>query len=427
VIARRALFRLLGGLRGGRVEIVEGGGRRFAFGAAGAAPKVEVTVHDPAVYRHVFRGSTGLADTYMAGEWDVDDLVTLFRIGARNMAPLDRLRRRWHPLLHGAQRLARTVPLNDPRGARRNVAAHYDLGNDLFSLFLDPAMVYSCAYFESPDTTLAEAQTAKLDRICAALELRPGERLLEIGTGWGALAIHAAREYGALVTTTTISKEQHDLAVERIRAARLADSVTVLLEDYRDLTGSYDKLVSVEMIEAVGWQYFDVFFSRCSELLAPDGLMLLQAITIDDAAYEVEKASRSFANTHVFPGGCLPSLATIQRNVGAHTDMRPVWLDDITDHYVTTVARWRAAFERNVGRAAELGYDEPFRRMWRLYLAYVEAGFAERRIGDVQLLLAKPERRGAGVPASRFGAAAAAAAAPRGTAGDPSLSRAARG
>jgi len=404
VIARRALFRLLGDLRGGRVEIVERDGRRFAFGPPRADLHARVTVRDPAFYRHVFRGSTGLADTYMAGEWDVDDLVALFRIAARNMGPLDRVRRRWHPLLHGAQRLARTVPRNDRWGSRRNIAAHYDLGNDLFSLFLDPALVYSCAYFESPEVSLADAQTAKLDRICRALELAPGDRLLEIGTGWGALAIHAAREYGALVTTTTISREQHDLAVERIRAAGLSDSVTVLLEDYRDLTGRYDKLVSVEMIEAVGWQYFDAFFRRCSERLEPDGLMLLQAITIDDGAYEVEKASRSFANTHVFPGGCLPSLPVIQRNVVRHTDMQPVWLDDITDHYVTTIARWRAAFEENAERAAALGYDEPFRRMWRLYLAYVEAGFAERRIGDVQLLLAKPEWSGVAVPVASYAA-----------------------
>ncbi|MDP9135319.1 MAG: cyclopropane-fatty-acyl-phospholipid synthase family protein, partial [Actinomycetota bacterium] len=285
--------------------------------------------------------------------------------------------------------------------------AHYDLGNDLFSLFLDPSMMYSCAYFESPGVSLADAQTAKLDRICQALELRPGERLLEIGTGWGGMAIHAAREYGALVTTTTISRAQHRLAAERVRAAGLADRVTVLLEDYRDLTGTYDKLVSVEMIEAVGWQYFDTFFHRCSELLEPDGAMLLQAITIDDAAYEVEKASRSFANTHVFPGGCLPSLPVIQRSVAGHTDMRPVWLDDITDHYVTTVAHWRAAFEEKLDRAGELGYDEPFQRMWRLYLAYVEAGFAERRIGDVQLLLAKPGWRGGTAAVSRVGAVAA--------------------
>jgi cyclopropane-fatty-acyl-phospholipid synthase len=411
VIARQALLRLLGRLRGGRIELVEPDGQPLAFGPADAALRADVTVRDRSTYRHVLRGSTGLADTYMAGAWDSDDLVALFRIAARNMAPLDRLRRRWHPLLHAAQRLARTVPLNDRRRARRHIAAHYDLGNDLFSLFLDPAMVYSCAYFESPDASLADAQAAKLDRICRSLQLRPGERLLEIGTGWGALAIHAARDYSAHVTTATISREQHDLAVERVRAAGLEDRVTVLLEDYRDLAGRFDKLVSVEMIEAVGWQYFPEFFARCSRLLAPDGLMLLQAITIDDRAYEVEKASRSFANTHIFPGGCLPSLPVIQRNVDDHTDMRPVWVDDITEHYVTTIAHWRVAFERNIERAAALGYDERFQRLWRLYLAYVEAGFAERRIGDVQLLLAKPAWRGDAVDVARVSDSGASAAA----------------
>jgi cyclopropane-fatty-acyl-phospholipid synthase len=392
VIARRFLLGLMGRLDGGRLELVEdyAGGRRLAFGPADAPLRATVTVRAPAAYRHVLRGSTGLADAYVAGWWDADDLVAMFRIAARNMAPLDRLRRRWHPLLHAGQRLARMVPRNDRRRARRHIAAHYDLGNDLFELFLDPALVYSCAYFESPDAGLAEAQVAKLERICRTLELRPGERLLEIGSGWGALAIHAAREHGALVTTTTISREQHDLAVERVRDAGLSDRVTVLLEDYRDLTGRYDKLVSIEMIEAVGWQYFDLFFQRCAELLEPDGLMLLQAITIDDDAFEVEKASRSFANTHVFPGGCLPSLPAIGRSVAARSDLRPVWSDDITDHYVTTLGHWRAAFEDNAERAAALGYDRRFRRLWRLYLAYVEAGFAERRIGDVQLLLAKP-------------------------------------
>ncbi len=394
-VARRGLLGLLSRLHGGRIDLVERG-RRHRFGPAESAPRAVVTVHDARVYRHVFRGSTGLADTYIDGGWDADDLVALFRIGARNMRRLDRIRQRWHPLLHAAQRVARLVPRNSRLGARRNVAAHYDLGNDLFSLFLDPALVYSCAWFETPETSLADAQTAKLDRICRALELRPGDRLLEIGSGWGALAIHAAGQYGARVTTTTISREQHSLAVERIRAAGLSDRVTVLLEDYRDLTGRYDKLVSVEMIEAVGWQYFDTFFRRCSELLEPDGLMLLQAITIDDAAYEVEKASRSFANTHVFPGGCLPSLSVIERCVARHTDMRGTWVDDITDHYVATLQHWRRAFETNADRAAQLGYDERFRRMWRLYLAYVEAGFAERRIGDVQILLAKPYWSGSG-------------------------------
>jgi cyclopropane-fatty-acyl-phospholipid synthase len=405
VIARRALFELLGSLRSGWLEIADGRGR-MAFGDPAAALSTSVTVRDPGVYRHVFRGSTGLADTFVDGRWDAGDLVALFRIAARNMAPLDRWRRRWHPLLHAGQRIAKTVPRNDRAAARRHIGAHYDLGNELFELFLDPTMTYSCAYFESPEATLEQAQRAKLDRICQALELGPEDHVLEIGSGWGALAIHAASHYGARVTTTTLSREQHALARARIAAAGLEDRVEVLLEDYRDLRGRYDKLVSVEMIEAVGWQYFDTFFARCSNLLAPGGLMLLQAITIDAAAYEVEKASRSFANTHVFPGGCLPSERVIADCVDRNTDMRQVAVDDITDHYVTTIQHWRTAFEANRDRAAARGFDARFQRMWRLYLAYVEAGFAERRIGDVQLLFAKPGWSGARDARARFSAAA---------------------
>lgn len=390
MIARRALFRLLSKLEGGRVEIVDSEGQRFSFGPPTAALRATVTVRDPAVYRHVFRGSTGLADTYMAGEWDVDDLVTLFRIAARNMGPLDRLRRRWHPLLHSAQRLARTVPRNDHWGSRRNIAAHYDLGNDLFASFLDERMMYSCAYFPRDGASLEEAQLAKLDRICRKLRLGPDNHLLEIGTGWGGLAVHAARERGCRVTTTTISRRQHELACRRVQEAGLEDRVTVLLEDYRDLRGRYDRLVSVEMIEAVGWQYFDDFFRRCDELLSADGLMLLQAITIDDEIYEAEKAARSFANTHVFPGGCLPSTAKIADCLSRVTSMRQVWADDITAHYPPTLAAWRQRFLGAWERLRPRGYDERFRRLWDFYLCSSEAGFRERRIGDIQALFAKP-------------------------------------
>jgi cyclopropane-fatty-acyl-phospholipid synthase len=255
-------------------------------------------------------------------------------------------------------------------------------------------MVYSCAYFRDPVISLEEAQMAKLDRICRHLRLSSGDHLLEIGTGWGGLALHAARAYGCRVTTTTISTEQHALAVERVRAAGLEDRVTVLLEDYRDLHGRYDKLVSIEMIEAVGWQYFDAFFARCSELLEPDGLMLLQAITIDDRLYELEKGARSFANTHIFPGGCLPSNGLMADCVGRVTDMRAVWMEDITAHYPLTLAAWRQRFLANWEKLAGLGFDDRFRRLWVFYLSSSEAGFRERRLGDVQILYAKPEWRG---------------------------------
>ena len=400
-LARRFLFRLFAGICDERLEVFERG-RRYAFGSPDARLHAQVSVRSRDVWRQVLRGSTGLAETYMDGHWEADDLVALIRIAARNMGGLDRARHRWRHAMRTGQRLADLVPANDRDGARRNVAAHYDLGNTLFSLFLDSTMMYSCAWFDSPEATLEEAQLAKLERICKQLRLSPDDHLLEIGTGWGGMAVHAAGRYGCRVTTTTISREQHDLATDRVRAAGLDHRVQVLLEDYRDLRGTYSKLVSVEMVEAVGWRYFDAYFRRCSGLLAADGLMLLQAITIDDRAYDVEKASKSFMNTHIFPGGCLPSLEVIHRCVARQTDMRTVWLDDITPHYAETLARWRGAFLAGAERAEALGYDLRFRRMWELYLSYVEAGFRERRIGDVQMLLAKPDWRGT-LPAGGLG------------------------
>lgn len=393
-LARRLIFKLLSGIRDERIELFERG-RRYTFGSPDATLHAQVTVRSPHVYRQVLRGSTGLAQTFVEGAWEADDLVALVRIAARNMAQLDRARHAWRHVLRTGQHLADMVPHNDRDGSRQNIAAHYDLGNTLFSLFLDPTMMYSCALFESPGMSLEEAQVAKMERICQALELGPHDHLLEIGTGWGAMAVHAASRYGCRVTTTTISSEQHDMALDRVRAAGLEDRVEVLLEDYRDLDGRYSKLVSIEMIEAVGWQYFDTYFERCSELLEPDGLMFLQAITIDDRAYEGEKASKSFINTQIFPGGCLPSLEVIHSCLAERTDMRTVWLDDVTQHYAETLARWRRAFLASSDRAEALGYDLEFRRMWELYLSYVEAGFLERRIGDVQTVFAKPEWRGA--------------------------------
>ena len=283
------------------------------------------------------------------------------------------------------------VPRNSKRASRRHISAHYDLGNDLFGLYLDESMMYSAAVFPYPDASLAEAQWHRLERICQALELGPDDHLLEIGTGWGGMATYAAANYGCQVTTTTISQEQREGALRRIRDAGVEDRVTVLLEDYRDLRGRYTKLVSLEMIEAVGWQYFDEFFRRCSELLEPDGLFFLQAIVIDDRLYETEKAARSFANTLIFPGGCLPSVEVIQRCTATQTDMSTVWLEDIGAHYARTLELWRERFIANSDLAGELGYDEPFRRLWTLWLAMSEAGFRERRLRDVQVVLAKPQ------------------------------------
>jgi cyclopropane-fatty-acyl-phospholipid synthase len=326
----------------------------------------------------------------MAGEWDCDDLVALTRIAALNVSAFDRARATAAPVLVPLQRSARWLQRNTPGRARRRIAAHYDLGNELFELFLDDSMTYSCAMFVREGATLEEASRLKLERVCEKLALGPGDHVLEIGGGWGSFAIHAAREHGCRVTTTTISREQHAYATARVREAGLADRITVLCDDYRELRGSYDKLVSIEMIEAVGWQYFPTFFRRCSELVGDDGAMLLQAIVIEDGAYEVEKATRSFINTHIFPGGCLPSMRVIERNIKRATGFRVIDREDLTAHYATTLAHWRARFAAAADRVAELGYDERFRRLWELYLSWCEGGFRERRIQDVQLLLVKP-------------------------------------
>ncbi|HEX5225251.1 MAG TPA: cyclopropane-fatty-acyl-phospholipid synthase family protein [Solirubrobacteraceae bacterium] len=398
-VARRLVHAALRSAHGGTLELVEGG-RSQVFGdpPAPGAPRAVIRVRSPRFFRELLRGSMGLCESYLEGLWECSDLVALTRIAARNMHRLDRLRRALAPVLIPWQRWARLLARNTPARSRRQIAAHYDLGNDLFALFLDPTMMYSCAYFERPGATLHEASLAKLALVCEKLALAPGDHVLEIGTGWGGFAVYAARERGCSVTTTTISREQYEHACARVRQEGLQDRVTVLLSDYRDRSeldarGPYDKLVSIEMIEAVGWRDFPTYFSRCSELLRDDGAMLLQAIVIEDSAYEVEKAGRSFMNTYIFPGGCLPSLEVIAHNLARVTDLREASLHDITEHYATTLRCWRERFLAAGDRVAELGYDERFRRMWELYLSYCEGGFRERRVRDVQLVLAKPSYR----------------------------------
>lgn len=390
--ARAAIGAVLSRAKGGEIEVVEGS-RSRVYGEPSDL-HATVRINDPAAWRGPLRGSVGLGEAFVDGLWDTDDLVALIRIGARSLANQHRGVSAAVSKTRGAlHHLRGLVPENTRGGARANISAHYDLGNDLFASFLDPTMMYSCAYFPRAGADLQEAQLAKLDRICERLQLGPDNHLLEIGTGWGGMAIHAARTTGCRVTTTTISRAQHELAAARVREAGLADRITILLEDYRDLEGTYDRLVSVEMIEAVGWQYFDDYFRACDRLLADDGLFLLQAITVDDRLYEIEKASRSFANTHVFPGGCLPSLQRIADAVGTVTELREIWLDDITAHYPPTLAMWRERFFAAWDKLKAQGYDERFRRLWDFYLSSSEAGFRERRIGDVQVLFAKPSFR----------------------------------
>ncbi len=389
--ARRAVLALLARIHSGRLTVCEGG-RRHVFGSG--TPQATVVVRSPRAWTAALRGSRGLAEAYAAGEWDSPDLTAVIRVAARNLGGLDRLRRRLAPLLAPWQRARGLVERNTPARSRRDIAAHYDLGNDLFELMLDPTMMYSAALFARRDMTLEEASRAKLDRICDKLDLGPGDDVVEIGTGWGGFAIHAAATRGCHVTTTTLSREQRALALERVRDAGLSDRVSILLQDYRELTGAYDKLVSIEMIEAVGWKDFGTFFGRCASLLRPEGAMALQAITIDDRLYEAEKATRSFMKTLIFPHGCLPSVEVLARSVSRHGDLRVVDLEDITAHYPETLRHWRANVEAAGDRLAQLGYDERFQRLWRLYLCFCEAGFAERRIGDVQLVLAKPRWQG---------------------------------
>jgi cyclopropane-fatty-acyl-phospholipid synthase len=353
-----------------------------------------VVVHSPRLWPALARGGKGLAESYVEGLWDSPDLTAVFEVAARNLAGIDELRRRLTPVREPYQRARALWVRNTPARSRDDISKHYDLGNDLFGLMLDETMMYSSAIFERRDMTLADASRAKLERLCDKLDLLQSDRVVEIGTGWGGFALHAAATRGCHVTTTTISREQREFALARVRAEGLEHLVTVLGDDYRDLRGSYDKLVSIEMIEAVGWKDFGTFFERCARLLRPDGVMALQAITIDDRLYDVEKASRTFIRSHIFPNGCLPSVEVIARSVARRSDLRMVDLEDITPHYAETLRRWRANVETAGTRLAELGYDERFQRLWRLYLCFCEAGFAERRISNVQVVLAKPRWRG---------------------------------
>jgi cyclopropane-fatty-acyl-phospholipid synthase len=394
--ARAAVHALASAIRSGRLELRESwSGRSHAFGPADADLRGEIVVHDPAFYSRVVRErSIGLGEAYAEGLWDSPDLVAALRIPARELRRADPLRRRARRVARPLRRLWPDALRNTREGARRNIAAHYDLGNELFELFLDrESMMYSCALFAREQDSLEQAQRAKLERICSALELGPDTHLVEIGTGWGGLAVYAAANYGCPVTTTTISREQRAYAEARVRREGLQDLVRVVGMDYRDLRGQFDRLVSIEMIEAVGTEYFDEFFRRCSALLRPDGLMFLQAICIDDRAYEAEKDSPSFSNRLIFPGGCLPSVETIARCVASVTDMRTVWLEDISPSYALTLRAWRERFVAAAERLGELGYDRRFRRLWELYLAISEAGFRVARNMDVQTLLAKPAWR----------------------------------
>jgi cyclopropane-fatty-acyl-phospholipid synthase len=386
-LARTLVHARLAGLREGRLVLHEPDGE-FVFGAPVGEVEVHVMVDDPAFYAELaFGGSVGAGESYMLGHWRTNDLTGLIRFLLRNRAALDRMESGFALLSAPLRTAAHWLHRNTRAGSRRNISAHYDLGNEFFRLFLDDTLMYSCALFERLEMTLAEASTAKLDAVCRKLQLGSNDHVLEIGSGWGGFALHAAGRFGCRVTTTTISPSQHKLAVERIRAAGLQDRVTVLLKDYRELTGTYDKIVSIEMIEAVGHQYYDVFFRCCAERLAPGGKMLLQAITISERRYEQARREVDFIKRYIFPGCCIPSVSALAEAAAASGHLDIVSLDDIGPHYATTLAHWRGNFLSNLARVRELGLPESFIRMWEFYFCYCEAGFAERALYDVQILL----------------------------------------
>lgn len=388
--ARRFVHRALGRLRDRSIRIVEKE-RVFDFGAPGKPPEATLLVRDPGAYGAVLLGGTiGAAEAYMDGLWSADDLAAAVAAVASSPEAHYGLEGGLARLLHPLRAIRHFAKRNSREGSRRNIAFHYDLGNDFYRLFLDDTLAYSCGVFESETATMREASVAKFERIARKLGLSPSDRVLEIGTGWGGFAIHAARHYGARVTTTTISREQYEFARERVRAAGLDGRVEVLMEDYRDLSGTYDKLVSIEMIEAVGHQYLDTFFARCARLLHPRGQMLLQSITIADQDHDRHRGDVDFIKRYIFPGASIPSVTSLVSSMTRASDLRVFALEDISWHYALTLRRWREAFHANLDAVRDLGFSERFTKMWDFYLAYCEGGFSERYLGDVQLLLVKP-------------------------------------
>jgi cyclopropane-fatty-acyl-phospholipid synthase len=393
-LLKRLVIARLQGLTQGELQVVDAGGSVTVGAPAADGLRATLTVHRDRLWRRVaFGGLLAATDAYLDGDWDADDLTRLARLFARNMDQVTRLDSGLGAVLRPLATARHALARNTRAGSRRNIAAHYDLGNDFFALMLDPTLSYSSGIFERPDASLEEASIAKIDRLCRKLALHSGDHLLEIGTGWGGFALHAAARYGCTVTTTTISRQQYDAAVRRVADAGLSHRIHVQLTDYRELTGRYSKIVSVEMIEAVGAEYFGTFFETCASLLEPDGLMALQAITVADQRFEAARRSPDFIKRHVFPGSCIPSIGALTAASSGHSDLRLVDLEDFTLHYARTLAEWRANLNRH-REAVEAMTTERFRRLWALYLSYCEGGFQERHTGLVQMLLARPGWRG---------------------------------
>jgi len=395
-LGRRLLLGQFAMLQHGDLEIVEWDGQRHRFGKRTPRLDLAVTLHidHPQLYADAaFGGTVGAGEAYIRGLWRCDDLTGLVRLFVANRQMMNGMDSAWTFVSRPLLKIFHFLNSNSRHGSARNIAAHYDLGNALYDLMLDPTMAYSCGIFSAENSTLEQASLAKFDAVCRKLRLQHGDRVIEIGAGWGGLAIHAAARYGCHVTTTTISREQHDYAREKIARAGLSDRITLLLEDYRDLKGRYDKAFSIEMIEAVGAEYLDTYLAKCSSLLEPHGAMLLQAITIQDQFYEQARKSVDYIQRFIFPGSFIPSVEAISRSLTRVTDLKIFGLEDIGPHYARTLREWRRNFFDQLPKVRALGYPESFVRLWEFYLCYCEGGFAERQLGDVQLLLTKPDCR----------------------------------
>ena len=384
--AKKRVFGYLQNLKNARI-LLEENGKLFEFGELHAPLSCKIEVHHPRFYSMVaLSGTIGAGEAYMSGYWNCDCLVTLIRIFASNLKQVQAMDSSAVNVLRWIDLLNSRLNPNSLNGSSQNIAKHYDLGNEFFELFLDQSMMYSAAMYKHDSDTLEQASEHKLKTIGQKLELKQQDHLLEIGTGWGGLAIFMAKTYACKVTTTTISNAQYHYACEKVSQAGLQDRITVLKRDYRLLKGSYDKLVSIEMIEAVGHKYLPVYFQTCNSLLKPGGKMLLQAITIPEQRYAAAIKQVDFIQKHIFPGGCLPSIEIILHQVGKHTQLQLQDLDDMTASYAKTLGDWRQRYLDNLNSVKNLGYDESFIRMWDFYLSYCEAGFLEKSIGTFQLV-----------------------------------------
>ena len=385
---RIQVFRLLDHVEEGHLLVHDKYGT-YSFGKPSRF-KAEITVSKTSFYKTlVLRGHLGATEAFAKGWWDSPDLTKVVQLLLKNRHLVDGMETGVVRLLNPIRSLLNKLRTNSQKGSQRNIAFHYDLGEDLFEKFLDTTLSYSCAYFETEAATLEEASIAKYDRICKNLGIKPGDRVIEIGSGWGGFAMHAATNYGCHVTTTTISKNQYSYVHEAIKTKGLEDQIKLLFCDYRNLEGKFDRLVSIEMIEAIGHSQFQTFFNKCSSLLTEQGMAAIQTITIQNRYYEKARREVDFIKTYIFPGSCIPSISALF-DAMAHTDLRLINTMNIGPHYAKTLMLWREEFIRNDEEISKLGYDKFFRRIWEMYFSYCEGGFLEGVLGDHQLILAKP-------------------------------------